>query len=79
MCWGDPNLDKKQRSILNLGMLAASGRWHEFETHFRGAINNGLTREELRAVLIQISVYCGVPAGVESFRAAKKVFAEQEG
>ena len=75
-CWGDPTLDKQQRSLLNLGMLAASGRMHEFETHFRGALTNGLTREQLRSVLIQIAVYCGVPTGMECFRAAKKVLAE---
>lgn len=78
MCWTDENLDKRYRSVLNLGMLAALGRMQEFETHFRGAINNGLSEDELRAVLIQISVYCGVPAGVECFRAAAKVRAEMK-
>jgi 4-carboxymuconolactone decarboxylase len=75
-CWTDATLEPKQRSLLNLGMLAASGRMHEFETHFRGALRNGLTREELRAALIQIAVYCGVPAGVECFRAARNVLSE---
>jgi len=75
-CWGDPTLDRKQRSILNLGMLAALGRMHEWELHFRGAIRNGLSQEELRSVLIQIAVYCGMPAGVECFRIAKKVLEE---
>ena len=77
-CWGDATLDYKQRSLLNLGMLAALGRMHEFELHFRGAITNGLTRDELRAVLIQIAVYCGVPAGVECFRIARRVLEEVE-
>jgi len=76
-CWGlawtDKALDLKQRSLLNLGMLAALNRMHEFGIHFRGAIRNGLTEEELRAVLIQIAVYCGVPAGVEAFRVARSV------
>jgi 4-carboxymuconolactone decarboxylase len=76
-CWGlawtDPALDLKQRSLLNLGMLAALGRMHEFGIHFRGAIRNGLTDAELRAVLTQIAVYCGVPAGVEAFRVAREV------
>ena len=54
-------------------MLAALGKSHEFKLHFRGAINNGLTLEELREVLIQISVYCGIPAGVEAFRNAREV------
>ncbi len=76
-CWGlvwtDNALDLKQRSLLNLGMLAALNRMHEFGIHFRGAIRNGLTEEELRAALTQIAVYCGVPAGVEAFRVARSV------
>ena len=76
VCWSDPTLSKKQRSILNLGMLAALGRSHEFEVHFKGALRNGCTREELKATLMQIAVYCGVPAGVESFRIARRVLAE---
>lgn len=75
-CWGSDTLSKKSRSLLNLGMLAALGRSHEFELHFRGALNNGCTREELKDTLIQIAVYCGIPAGVESFRIARKVLAE---
>lgn len=72
-CWTDEALSLKQRSLLNLGMLAALGRMHEFSIHFRGAIRNGLSEAELQAVLIQISVYCGVPAGVEAFRVARQV------
>lgn len=76
-CWGtawtDDRLDPKQRSLLNLGMLAALNRMHEFGIHFRGAIRNGLSEDELRAALIQIAVYCGVPAGVEAFRVARTV------
>ncbi len=76
-CWGaawtDEALDLKQRSLLNLGMLAALGRMHEFGVHFRGAVRNGLTDAELRAALIQIAVYCGIPAGVECFRVAKTI------
>ena len=71
--WGRGVLERKNRSILNLGMLAALGKSHEFKLHFLGAINNGLTLEELREVLIQISVYCGIPAGVEAFRNAREV------
>lgn len=78
-CWADDTLDRQQRSILNLGMIAALGRMHEWELHFRGALKNGLTERELRAVLLQIAVYCGIPAGVECFRIARKVFAELEG
>ena len=77
--WGSPHLDRKQRSILNLGMLAALGRSHEFELHFRGAIRNGVTRDELKDVLHQIAVYCGIPAGVESFRIARRVLDEMDG
>lgn len=76
-CWGvawtDDALDLKQRSLLNLGMLAASNRMHEFGVHFRGAIRNGLTDDELRAALVQIAIYCGIPAGVEAFRVARSV------
>ena len=75
-CWGDATLDRRQRSLLNLGMIAALNRMHEWELHFRGAIGNGLTRDELKAILTQITVYCGVPTGVECFRIARKVLAE---
>jgi 4-carboxymuconolactone decarboxylase len=78
-CWGDDTLDKRQRSLLNLGMIAALNRMHEWELHFRGAIANGLTRDELKAILTQIAVYCGIPTGVECFRIARKVFAEIDG
>ncbi|HEX9584808.1 MAG TPA: carboxymuconolactone decarboxylase family protein [Gammaproteobacteria bacterium] len=75
-CWGNDVLSRKERSMLNLGMLAALGRMQEFELHFRGAIRNGLTQEQLREILTQIAVYCGIPAGVESFRIARKVLDE---
>ncbi len=74
--WGDDTLDPKTRSMLNLTMIAALNRMHEWELHFRGAITNGVSRQELRAVLHQISIYCGIPAGVECFRIAKRVLAE---
>jgi 4-carboxymuconolactone decarboxylase len=80
-CWGaawtDDGLDLKQRSLLNLGMLAALNRMNEFGIHFRGAIRNGLTDDELRAALTQIAVYCGIPAGVEAFRLAREVLDEK--
>jgi len=75
LCWTDETLSRRERSILNLGMIAALGKKEEFELHFRGALNNGLTPEELRSVLIQIAVYCGIPVGVDCFRIAKGVFA----
>ena len=74
--WGDEALDPKTRSMVNLPMLAALNRMEAFELHFRGAIRNGVSRDELRALLHVIAIYCGVPAGVSCFRIAKKVFAE---
>ena len=71
--WGRSALDRKQRSLLNLGMLAALNRGPEFELHFRGALKNGLTLDELQDALIQIAIYCGIPAGVEAFKIANKV------
>jgi 4-carboxymuconolactone decarboxylase len=79
-CWGEvwsrPDLDRRSRSILNLGMIAALNRSEELATHIRGAINNGLTKEEIRECLLQISVYCGMPAGLTSFKIARQVFKE---
>lgn len=76
VAWGDDTLNRKQRSLLNLGMIAALNRMHEWELHFRGAIKNGWNRDELKAILTQITIYAGVPVGVECFRIARKVFAE---
>lgn len=76
--WGSEILSRKTRSMLNLCMLAALNRRDEFELHFRGAIKNGCTLEELRDVLEQITIYCGVPAGVEAFRLARKVLDEMD-
>lgn len=77
-CWGAvwtrPGLDRRTRSILNLGMLTALNRSHEFGVHVRGALNNGVTREEIKEVLLQTAIYVGVPAALESFRLAQKVF-----
>ena len=75
--WGRGVLSKQQRSILNLGMLAALNRPHEFQLHFLGALTNGVGIDEIREVLIQIAIYCGVPAGVEAFRIAREVFQEE--
>ncbi len=74
--WNRPDLDRRSRSILNLGMIAALNRPHELKVHIRGALNNGLTQAELREVFLQIAVYCGMPAGFDSFRLAKEVFTE---
>jgi 4-carboxymuconolactone decarboxylase len=74
--WGRPGLDRKTRSLLNLAMLSALNRPNELALHTRGALRNGVTREEIRETLLQVGVYCGVPAAVESFRIARMVFAE---
>ena len=74
--WNRPGLERRTRSMLNLAMLMALGRSQEFATHLRGAINNGVSKEEIREVLLQATVYCGMPAGVDAFRVAKEVFRE---
>ncbi len=76
--WGDEVIAPKTRSMMNLTMIAALGRMTEWELHFNGAIDNGVSKEELRAVIHVIAIYCGVPAGVACFRIAKKVFAERD-
>lgn len=76
--WGRDQLSRKTRSILNLGMLTALNRPHEVKTHIRGALNNGLTREEIIEVFLQATIYCGVPAGIDSVRIAQEVFAEED-
>jgi len=74
--WGREGLTRKERSMINLAMLTALGRTHEVETHVRGALNNGLTQQQIAEVLLQTAIYCGVPAAVDSLRAASKVIAE---
>jgi 4-carboxymuconolactone decarboxylase len=74
--WGDERLDPKTRSMLNLAMIAALNRMHEWELHLRGAIRNGVTEEEIQAILHQVAIYCGIPAGVECFRIARRVLDE---
>jgi 4-carboxymuconolactone decarboxylase len=80
--WGDiwrrPGLDRRARSILNIGMLVALNRPHELKLHLRGAIRNGVTRDEIRECLLQSAVYCGAPASLDAFRTAREVFAEME-
>jgi 4-carboxymuconolactone decarboxylase len=81
-CWNDvwnrPGLSRKMRSVLNLGMLCALGKDHELKLHLRGALNNGLTKDEIKEVLLQVAIYCGVPAAVVAFRAAKEVFSAEK-
>jgi 4-carboxymuconolactone decarboxylase len=74
--WGRPGLDKKTRSMLNLAMLSALNRPHEIKLHVRGALNNGLTKQDIKEVFMQVAIYCGVPAGVDGFRIAREVFKE---
>lgn len=74
--WGRPGLDKKMRSLLNLAMLSALNRPHEIKMHVRGALANGVTKEEIKEVFLQVAIYCGVPAAVDSFRIAREVFKE---
>ena len=76
--WGDDTLTSRERSILNLGMIASLGKMEEFQTHIRGALTNGLTPNEIRAVLTQIAIYCGIPVGVDCFRLAKAVLNEAQ-
>jgi len=74
--WGREGLTPKTRSMINLAMISALNRPHELKMHIAGALRNGLTREEIREVFLQVAIYCGVPAGVDSFRIAREVFAE---
>lgn len=79
-CWGDiwnrEGLEPRDRSLINLAMMTALNRHHEFKVHVRGAINNGVTVAEIKEVLLQASIYCGAPAGLESFRLANEVLTE---
>ena len=76
MIWSDERLPRKTRSMLNLVMLACLNRMHEWELHLKGALRNGVSKDEIQAIIHQIAVYAGVPLGVECFRIARKVFAE---
>lgn len=80
MCWGNvwarPGLPRKTRSLILLGILSALNRPEEFKLHVRGAIRNGCTKEEIQEVLLQVTAYCGAPAGVGAFRLANEVLSE---
>ena len=79
-CWGHiwsrPGLERRDRSLINLAMISAINRPHELKLHVKGALANGVTREEMREVFLQVAIYCGVPAGIDSFRIAREAFAE---
>jgi 4-carboxymuconolactone decarboxylase len=74
--WGREELPRKTRSMLNLAMISALNRPHELKAHIKGALVNGVTRVEIREILLQVAIYCGVPAAVDSFRIARETFAE---
>src|ERR1700732_5212340 len=74
--WGRPGLSRKTRSLINLAMLTALNRPHEVKLHIKGALTNGVSKDEIREVLLQTAIYCGVPASLDSFRIAREVFAE---
>jgi 4-carboxymuconolactone decarboxylase len=76
--WGREGLPRKTRSMLNLAMISALNRPHELKIHVKGALKNGVTKAEIREVLLQVAIYCGVPAGVDSFRIAREAFSELE-
>jgi 4-carboxymuconolactone decarboxylase len=77
--WGRPGLPKKTRSMLNLAMLTALNRPHELKLHVRGALKNGVSRDEISEVLLQAAIYCGVPAAVDAFRTAREALKEAGG
>jgi len=74
--WGRDGLPRRDRSLINLAMIAVLNRHNELKAHIRGALNNGLSREEIREVLLQVGIYSGIPAAVDSFRIANEAFAE---
>lgn len=75
--WGDETIDAKTRSMMNLAMIGALGKMHEWELHCNGAINNGVTKNEIRAIIHVVAIYCGVPQSLECFRVARKVLEER--
>ena len=77
-CWGREGLPKQTRSLLNIAMISSLNRNHELKAHVKGAIRNGCSKDEIREVLLQVAIYCGVPAAVDSFRVAKEALAELE-
>ncbi len=75
--WGDPTLDRRTRSLLNLAMLTAANRTHEIKLHVKGALNNGVTVDEIKATLLHATAYCGIPAGLDAFKAAHEVLVKE--
>ncbi|MGI9408672.1 MAG: carboxymuconolactone decarboxylase family protein [Hyphomicrobiaceae bacterium] len=77
--WSRPGLDRRSRSILNLGMLSALGKSEELRLHVRAGLRNGLTKAEMQEIFLQVAVYCGAPASLEAFKVAQEVFDETPG
>jgi len=81
-CWGAiwsrEGLSHRDRSLLNLGMISALNRPHELKLHVKAAVRNGLSREEIREALLQVAIYCGIPAGIDSTRVAREALAEMD-
>jgi 4-carboxymuconolactone decarboxylase len=81
-CWGEiwsrPNLERRMRSVLNLGMTMALNRQAEFKLHLRGALNNGVTKDEIVEIILQGAIYCGAPASLDAMKSAQAVFKEME-
>jgi 4-carboxymuconolactone decarboxylase len=77
--WGREELPRKTRSMLNIAMIAILNRQHEFRAHLKGALTNGVSRDEIREILMQVAIYGSMPAAVDSFRIAREVFAEIDG
>ena len=76
--WGREELPRKTRSMLNIAMIAILNRQHEFRAHLKGALTNGVSRDEIREILMQVAIYAGMPAAVDSFRIAREFFAEMD-
>jgi 4-carboxymuconolactone decarboxylase len=76
--WARPGIDRRTRAMINLGMLTAMGRTEEVKIYLKAGPNIGLTRDDVREVLMQTAIYCGIPAALDSFRAAQEVFNEQD-
>ena len=76
--WGRPGLTRKQRSMLNLAMIPILNRPHELKLHIRGALTNGVTKDEIREIFMQVGIYAGIPAAVDAFRQAREVFAADQ-
>lgn len=76
--WGDKTIDRKTRSMMNLAMIGALGKMKEWEIHCKGALKNGVSKDQIRSIIHVIGIYCGIPQALECFRAAQKVFSEMK-